>query len=301
MNNNDYTAVCFGEVLWDFLPDGSKQPGGAPMNAAYHLNQLGVPAAMISRIGNDELGKELFDYFTSKKVSGDYIQKDSSHDTSRVLAKVDGNHVTYDIVKPVAWDFIEYNMALEKLVAGARYFIFGSLGARAETSRRTLFELLEIAPFKILDINLRAPHYEKQTLDYLLQHADILKLNADELDLLSGWYGIEGAEKDKIAALQDKFHLNTILTTRGDKGAIILEDGTFYEHPGFVVKVADTIGSGDSFLAAFLSKYIQGAPLNEAVSFASGIGAFIATQHGACPAYTIPRVLDVMKGFVTNV
>ncbi|MBN8785774.1 MAG: carbohydrate kinase [Terrimonas sp.] len=300
MNNNDYTAVCFGEVLWDFLPDGSKQPGGAPMNAAYHLNQLGIPTAMISRIGNDELGKELFDYFTSKKVSGDFIQKDNEHETSRVLAKVDGNHVTYDIVKPVAWDFIEYNMSLEKLVSGAAYFIFGSLGARAEASRRTLFELLEIAPFKILDINLRAPHYERKTLDYLLQHADILKLNNDELQLLGDWYGLKGSEKEFIAALQDKFHLNTILTTRGDKGAIVLEDGKFYEHPGYIVKVADTIGSGDSFLAAFLSKYIESASPDDAVSFAAGMGAFIATKPGACPPYTVPEVLAAIGGFKTN-
>ena len=300
MNNSNYTAVCFGEVLWDFLPDGSKQPGGAPMNVAYHLNQLGISTAMISRIGNDELGKELFDYFTSKKVSGDFIQKDNEHDTSRVLAKVDGNHVTYDIVKPVAWDFITYNMTIEKLVADSRYFIFGSLGARAETSRRTLFELLEIAPLKILDINLRAPHYEKQTLDYLLQHADILKLNIDELDLLAGWYGIDGNEKDKITALQDKFHLNTILATRGDKGAVILENGKFYEHPGFVVKVADTIGSGDSFLAAFLSKYLQGSLINDALTFASGMGAFIATKHGACPSYSVSDVFTAIETFHTN-
>lgn len=300
MDNNDYTAVCFGEILWDFLADGTKMAGGAPMNVAYHLNQLGVPAAMISRIGNDALGKELFDYFTSKKVTGDFIQKDEEHNTSRVLAKVDGNHVTYDIVKPVAWDFITYNMTIEKLVANSRYFIFGSLGARAETSRHTLFELLEIAPFKILDINLRAPHYKKQTLDYLLQHADILKLNAEELELLADWYGIDGSETDKIAALQDKFHFNTVLTTRGEKGAVILEDGKFYEHPGFAVKVADTIGSGDSFLAAFLSKYIQGAPPGETISFASGMGAFIATQKGACPPYTVPQVMDAVKSFVMN-
>ena len=300
MNNNDYTAVCFGEVLWDFLPDGSKQPGGAPMNVAYHLNQLGITTAMISKIGNDALGKELFEYFTSKNVPGKFIQKDNEHDTSRVLAKVDGNHVTYDIVKPVAWDVVEYNMVIEKLVANAMYFIFGSLGARADTSRRTLFELLEIAQFKILDINLRPPHYEKPTLDYLLQHADILKLNNDELQLLAEWYDIKGSEQETIAAIQDKFHLNTILTTRGDKGAIVLEDGKFYEHPGFVVKVADTIGSGDSFLAAFLSKYINSVPLNEAVAFACGMGAFIATQSGACPPYTIQQVLENMKGFVTN-
>lgn len=291
MNNNDYIAVCFGEVLWDFLPDGSKQPGGAPMNVAYHLNQLGMPAAMISRIGNDELGKELLDYFTSKNVSGDYIQNDSEHDTSRVLAKIDDNHVTYDIVKPVAWDFIEYNMALEKLVAGARYFIFGSLGARAETSRRTLFELLEIAPFKILDINLRAPHYDKNTLEYLLQHADLLKLNDDELRLLGDWYGWKAGERDRIMALQDQFHLNTVVVTRGENGAIVLHDGEFCEHPGFKVQVADTIGSGDAFLAGFLSRFIQQHSIPQTLEFACRMGAFMAGHSGACPQYAVADVL----------
>ncbi|MFT3703356.1 MAG: carbohydrate kinase [Agriterribacter sp.] len=300
MNTNDYTAVCFGEILWDFLPDGAKQPGGAPMNVAYHLNQLGLPTAMISRIGNDALGDELFNYFTSKKVTGDFIQRDNIHETSRVLAKLDGNNVTYDIVKPVAWDFIEYNASLQNLVARAQYFIFGSLGIRNETSRQTLMELLEIASQKILDINLRKPHYEKSTLEYLIKHADILKLNNDELELLSEWYGFSGSDQDRILALQDKFHLNTILTTRGDKGAIVISDGNFYEHPGFKVKVADTIGSGDSFLAAFLSKFIKGLPVQQALEFASAMGAFIATQAGACPTYSVSEIEVAVSSFPVN-
>ncbi|MGN6437091.1 MAG: carbohydrate kinase family protein [Agriterribacter sp.] len=294
---NDYTAVCFGEVLWDILPD-AKLPGGAPMNVAYHLNGLNVPTAMISRIGNDELGRELFDYFITKKVPGDFIQKDDSHDTSRVLAKVDGNHVTYDIIKPVAWDFIQYNIQLQKLVAATPYFIYGSLVARNETSRQTLFELLETASHKVLDINLRKPHYEKRTLEYLMQHADLLKLNSDELVLLSDWYGITGSEKEKMQALQQKFHLHTIVNTRGDKGASVLDGDRFAEHSGFKVKVADTIGSGDAFLAGFLSQYIKSVALETALEFGCGMGAFVATHHGACPAYTIAdaeAAIDSMK------
>ena len=300
MNNNDYTAVCFGEILWDFLPDGAKQPGGAPMNVAYHLNQLGVPTAMISKIGNDELGNELFNYFTSKKVTGDFIQRDNKQETSRVLAKLDGNNVTYDIVKPVAWDFIESNGAIQRLVTSAQYFIFGSLGARSEISRQTLFELLEIARQKVLDINMRAPHYDKKTLEYLIRHADILKLNADELQFLGEWFGFSGSDTDKISAMQDKFHLNMILTTRGDKGAIVFHDGKFYEHPGFKVKVADTIGSGDSFLAAFLSKYLHSEPIQNAVDFACGMGGFVATKAGACPAYTLNEAQEEIAQFPKN-
>ena len=94
-----------------------------------------------------------------------------------MLATLNGNEVSYEITEPVAWDFIRYSMQLQKLVASSRYFIFGSLVARNEKSRQTLFELLETAPYKILDINLRSPHYEKKVLEYLMQHADMLKLN----------------------------------------------------------------------------------------------------------------------------
>lgn len=299
MNNNNYTAVCFGEILWDVLPD-KMLPGGAPMNVAYHLNQLGIPAAMISRVGNDDLGQQLLSFITSKNVTGDYVQSDNDHETSRVLAKLDGNSVTYDIVKPVAWDFIEYNRRLQQLITNTPYFIFGSLGARSEISRQTLFELLEVARHKVLDINLRQPHYEKSTLDYLLRHADVLKLNEDELHLLSGWFGFEGGDKEQILAFQDKFHLNTILTTRGDKGAIVLNDGQFYEHPGCKVVVADTIGSGDSFLAAFLSRVIKGSSVAAALEFASGMGAFVATKHGACPVYVAGEAEDEIRSFPVN-
>ncbi len=292
MKENEFTAVCFGEVLFDILPD-KKLPGGAPMNVAYHLNQMGIPTAMVSSIGDDELGNELLDYFTSKKVSGKFIQKDYEHDTSRVLAKVEGNQVTYDIIKPVAWDFIKYNKAIENLVSKARYFIFGSLGARSEVSKRTLFELLEIAPFKILDINLRPPHYENTTLEYLLQHADMLKLNDQELEILSGWYGFSGNEKEQMESLKDKFHFNTVITTRGDKGAAVLHEGGWYEHPGFKVQVADTIGSGDAFLAGYISRFMQQMHTAEILEFACKMGAFMASRPGACPSYTMAEVEEV--------
>ncbi len=283
--NHDCKAVCFGEVLWDILPD-AELPGGAPMNVAYHLNQLGIPATMISRIGRDERGSRLREFIASKSVPVSYIQQDELYDTGTVLATVNNNHVSYDIIQPVAWDFIEYSTSLQKLVAHAPYFIFGSLVSRNDTSRNTLFELLESADRKVLDINLRRPHYEKNTLNHLLQHADILKLNDEELDILSDWYGLNGTEEARIRAIADRFNLDTVITTRGDKGAAVLQDGAFCEHPGYKITVADTIGSGDAFLAGFLSKTIQGTPLDEAVRFACGMGAFIATHHGACPVYT---------------
>lgn len=299
MNSNDCTAVCFGEVLWDILPD-AKLPGGAPMNVAYNLNQLQVPTLMISKTGEDSNGEELLAFIRSKGVGTQFIQKDAVYDTGTVLATLKGNDVSYEIIQPVAWDFIQYSIPLQKLVAATPYFIYGSLVARNETSRQTLFELLETASHKVLDINLRKPHFEKRTLEYLMQHADTLKLNADELILLSDWYNIKGSEKEKMQVLQQKFHLHTVITTRGDKGAAVLDSDKFAEHPGFTVKVADTIGSGDAFLSGFLSKYIQSAPLETALEFGCGMGAFVATHHGACPSYNLSAVEEFIGEMKQN-
>ncbi|HRP33822.1 MAG TPA: carbohydrate kinase [Agriterribacter sp.] len=289
MNNNPYTAVCFGEVLWDILPD-ARLPGGAPMNVAYHLNRLQVPTAMISRTGNDALAEELLQFISSRGLDTSFIQKDEIYDTGTVVATLDGNNVSYEILQPVAWDFIRYSMQVQRLVSSAKYFIFGSLVARNERSAQTLFELLETAPYKVLDINLRKPHYEKKTLEYLVQHADMLKLNSDELHLLGGWYDLRGGENEQMQALQQKFHLNTIITTRGDKGAAVLHDGVYHEHPGFTVKVADTIGSGDAFLAGFISRFMLQPDIPGALEFACKMGAFVAGRHGACPDYNPEEV-----------
>ncbi|PWU03914.1 MAG: carbohydrate kinase [Bacteroidetes bacterium] len=279
-----YKVVCFGEILWDVLPD-KKMPGGAPMNVAYHLNQLEIPTAMISRVGKDALGDEILKFIESKNLSSKYIQYDEEYSTGKVLATLHGNEVSYEILQPVAWDYIRANQNVQDLVSKSEYFIFGSLVARSETSRQTLFQLLEIAPFKILDINLRIPHYDRKVLEYLMQHADLLKLNSAELELISGWYNLMGTEREKMVGIQNKFQLHTIVTTRGEHGAIVLADDNFYEHKGFQVKVADTIGSGDAFLAAFLSKFINSESPEKSIEFASALGAYVATQNGACPNY----------------
>lgn len=294
MNNNDYTAVCFGEVLWDVLPD-AKLPGGAPMNVAYHLNQLEMPTVMVSRVGKDQDGDDILQFIESKKVPTQYIQHDPEYATGKVLATLVNNNATYDILQPVAWDFIQYNMPLQKLVASVPHFIFGSLGARNPTSRQTLFELLEVAQEKILDINLRKPHFDQKTLEYLMQHANILKLNEDELSLLASWYGFKGSEKEQAMALQQKFRLDSIINTRGSKGAFVLREDAFAEHPGFKVKVADTIGSGDAFLAGYLSKVANHSALPEAVEFACAMGAFVAAHSGACPVYLKSEVETKME------
>lgn len=293
-SRNNFPVVCFGETLWDFLP-GGKLPGGAPVNVACHLQKLGNNPAVISRIGTDDLGKELKNVFRLKKIHTDFIQTDNTNPTGKVLARIMDNHeVSYEILQPVAWDFIEWNADLENLVSSADYFVFGSLVTRNSDSKNTLFRCLEFANKKVLDINLRPPHYTRGMVEELLTKADILKLNLAELDLIAGWYKIFANDEDRVQWLKEKFSIDTIIVTKGGDGALLYMNDQFYHHKGYKVDVADTVGSGDAFLAGFISKLIENAQPEEALDFASGLGAFIASRSGACPDYEIKEVYNLM-------
>ena len=291
-----YEAVCFGETLWDFLPEG-KLPGGAPVNVAYHLTKLGKNPAVISRIGDDELGKELKEVFESKNIETEFFQVDKTHPTGQVFATVKENHeVEYEIVKPVAWDFIEFVPEMKPIISAADYFVFGSLASRDEITRKTLFKNLEFAKTKVFDINLRPPHFNKEIIEGLLQKTDILKLNLSELHLVSGWISNQfKSDEDRVNAAAQKYNIETIITTKAGDGAMLFINKKFYYHHGYLVKVVDTIGSGDSFLAAIISKFIDGASPEEALDFASALGAFVASRSGACPDYKIEEVIQLME------
>jgi fructokinase len=288
--NKNHRIVCFGEVLWDILPQGA-EPGGAPMNVAYHAFKLGKNPALITKIGVDNEGKKLLDVFNGFGVCTDYFQIDYDNQTGKVFAEPnEHNEVVYDIVKPVAWDFINNTDELAQLVAKAAFFVFGSLAARTKTSRETLFGLLETAKNKVLDINLRAPHYDKRIVKALLEKADFVKMNLAELELITGWFSKYTDLKDRMRNLRDQFNIQNLVVTMGGDGALLFINDEIIKHAGFKVVVADTVGSGDAFLAGLLSKLIDNAPPETALDFASRMGAFIATQRGACPEYNIETV-----------
>ena len=164
MNKETPKIVCFGEVLWDFLPSG-KVAGGAPMNVAYHATQLGIFTQMISKIGRDELGESLIDFLNKKGVDTKLVQTDDTFSTGTVNVALDANDSpVYEIVAPVAWDYIHVNLMNKSVVKNADAFVFGSLSTRNETSRNALFELLNLTRLKVFDVNLRSPYYNKSLI-----------------------------------------------------------------------------------------------------------------------------------------
>jgi fructokinase len=293
-------VVCYGEILWDILPDQAL-PGGAPMNVAYHLKKLGVEPALITKVGKDGYGEKLVNLLTQSDLTTDYVQVDEKQLTGLVYAKPNEyNEVTYDIVYPSAWDFIHWQDDLAKLVGQSQYFVFGSLTSRSEVSRDTLYQLLELGHTKVLDINLRPPHFNRTNIEYLLNKTDILKMNSSELELISGWYSGVKNSADRMRLLQDRFHIQKLIVTMGGEGAQLLENGEINRHRGHKVQVADTIGSGDAFLAGYLHQLIIHSSSAQALEFASNLGALIATYPGACPDYDTSEITQIVFAEVAH-
>jgi len=285
MLDSSFNVVTYGEVLWDILPTGAV-PGGAPMNVAYHLHKTGQHPALITRIGSDDLGNSLKDYFSNLGVCTDYFQQDELLETGKVFAHLlPNNEVTYDIVSPSAWDFIVEEDRLVELVRLSSYFIYGSLASRSKVSAQTMFKLLAIAPIKVLDLNLRKPHFERPLLEQLLQKADILKLNEAELDFVTSWFAEYYSIEERVQIIRKQYGIQHIVVTLGSKGAYMWMNNQSWWHEGYVVEVEDTIGSGDAFLAGMISQMIAQETPDNILDFACKLGAFIATQKGACPEY----------------
>jgi fructokinase len=288
------TIVCFGEVLWDLLPSG-KAAGGAPMNVAYHANNFGLPAKIISRVGADELGRELRAFLAGKHIPTELIQTDAEHPTGVVQVVLDEKgSPSYEIVQPAAWDFIVPEAAAQSAAASATALVFGSLACRTEQTKNALLQLIEAAPYRVFDVNLRPPFFSQGLLDELLAKASLVKMNDEELEAIAAWHGAAGDEEAKMAALKKHYALDALLVTRGPHGAILLNGDGFFAHGGFPVQVQDTIGSGDAFLGGFLSQMLAGAPPARCLEFACAAGAFVATQKGATPVLDIA----IIDGFI---
>jgi fructokinase len=289
-------VLCVGEVLWDVLPGGAK-PGGAPMNVAIHLKKFGVDVSMASRIGNDISGSKLKDFIEASGLSSFNIQTDDKLQTSKVLVHLDANNnATYEICEPVAWDNLELTDSLKDKAKNAGLIIFGTLAARNEQTRKVIMALLESDARKLVDINLRRPYDKKDIVEAMLRKADIAKLNDEEIVVIAKWYNKHKYdEKSLIRWIAEEYNCKIVVVTRGDHGAIAYNNGEFYDHPGFKVNVVDTVGSGDAFLAGFVASLLNGLGSDEALQFACATGAFVATQSGGTPDYSINDINQIIN------
>ena len=284
---NNTIVVGMGEALWDMLPEG-KKIGGAPANFAYHVSQFGLDSRVVSAVGEDELGVEILKNFHEKKLN--CMIETVPYPTGTVQVELDRNGVPcYDIREGVAWDNIPFTPALEGLARQTRAVCFGSLAQRSVVSRETINRFLDVMPdgegqYKIFDINLRQGFYTKEIICGSMRKCNILKINDEELVTISRMFGYPGIDlQDKCWILLAKYNLRMLILTCGVNGSYVFTPGevSFVETPK--VEVADTVGAGDSFTAAFVASILRGLPVNEAHRLAVATSAFVCTQNGAMP------------------
>ena len=279
--------VGMGEALWDVLPEG-KKIGGAPANFAYHVSQFGLPSCVVSAIGDDKLGAEIIENFNAKGLQ--QLIETVPYPTGTVQVEIDQAGIPqYEIKENVAWDNIPYTARLENLAQRTRAVCFGSLAQRSVVSRTTINRFLDAMPHDndplvVFDVNLRQGFYNKDILCNSMKRCNILKINDEELVTVSRMFGYPGIDlQDKCWILLGKYNLKMLILTCGINGSYVFTPGTVSFHPTPLVEVADTVGAGDSFTAAFISSILKGKTVPEAHKRAVETSAFVCTQQGAMP------------------
>jgi fructokinase len=288
----EFKLVGVGEVLWDLLP-GGRQLGGAPANFAYHAGALGAEAWVVSRVGRDELGRELLRRLEQLGLRTDAVEEDPDVPTGTVTVEVSADgQPHFTIHENVAWDRLGGEAAGRRAVAAADAVCFGTLAQRSEVSLRSIRALLRAAPagsLRIFDVNLRQHYYSREVIEESLALATVLKVNEIELVRLAEMFGLPGDERGQVAELARCYRLRAVAYTRGAGGSLLHSDGCWSERPGQPVKLADTVGAGDSFTAAFALGMLAGWPLDEVHRRASEVAAYACSQPGGTPA--LPELL----------
>ncbi|HJR05654.1 MAG TPA: carbohydrate kinase [Pyrinomonadaceae bacterium] len=281
-------TVGLGELIWDFLPTG-KQLGGAPTNFAYVSRLLGNESVVASRIGNDELGKEALERLNGFGISTEHLQVDREHPTGTVRVRLDERgEANFAVNENSAWDYLEWTSGWAELARKTDVVCFGTLGQRVEQARETIIRFLEATrpgALRVFDVNLRHAFFNAEMLERSLKLATVVKLNQEELLMLGGMLGLGADTEERMAKrLLEQFGLELVAITRGERGSLLVSAEATSDHCGFRVRVRDTIGAGDAFIAALAHYYLRRAPLPHISEAANRMGAWVATQEGATPA-----------------
>ena len=306
-----HLILGIGELLWDVLPAGARQGGipmngssqgflgGAPANFTVMAGRLGNHAAILSRIGRDDLGRKAVELLDPLPADTEFLQVDPAHETGRVTVAFTNGQPEYIIHEPAAWDFLELSDEWVKLAERADAICFGSLAQRGLESRQTIQTLAAQAHAKcvrVFDVNLRAPFYSSEVVQESLELATVMKMNDAEVPLVLGLLGLQafdpqepGALRSAAERLLEEFPtLKMVAVTRGGCGSLLVTRDAWHEHSGIAVTVADTIGAGDAFTAAMTHYMLRGADLATLNKAGNRWGGWVASQPGAMPPLDQP-------------
>jgi len=281
-----FTVVGLGEVLWDLLPAGP-QLGGAPTNFAYQAGALGAHALIVTRVGNDDLGREVIKRLRSMNLPSETVQVDPVRPTGTVRVTLNDEGIAwYTFADNGAWDQLAVTSSALTAVSGANAICFGSLGQRSPVARSSIQQLVAAAPagaLRIFDINLRLDFYSRDVIEQSMRLANVLKLNDEELVVLTDMFSLKGAVRDRLEWFVSAFGFNTVALTRGPSGSLIYQEGRWSEIPPQSVRLEDTVGAGDAFAAALTMGLLSEMDLSALHRIAAEIAGYVCSQPGATP------------------
>lgn len=281
------TIVGIGEFIWDLFQEG-REPGGAVANVVQHAHTMGENAILVSRVGNDTLGKDFFALWKTRGLNASYVTIDDSHPTGTVTITRHANgDASYKPIPDIASDHIPFIPELETLAHTADGVCFGTFGQHHETARQSIRSFLKATKphcLRMYDINIRPNRSSPAVILSSLELATVLKLNDEELSAVASMLQLPGDTRSQLNTLMEKFELQLIALTRGAHGALLLTSGgAVHDHPGFAVKMVDTVGAGDAFTAALMVGVLRHMPLAQLNEFANRVGSYVCTQTGAAP------------------
>ncbi|MEZ6071411.1 MAG: carbohydrate kinase [Pirellulales bacterium] len=281
------TIVGLGEVLWDCFGN-SRRPGGAPANVAFHAQQLGGRGVVCSRVGNDALGEELISHLAGHGLATEFIQHDAHHPTGTVTVdSTDADAPRFTIHTGVAWDHLAFDAPLAQLAREARAVCFGTLAQRSHVTRDTIRQFVDCVDddcLRVFDVNMREQWYDRESIEWSLAHADLAKLNGDEVLRLGALFEIDGDGVAEVAAgLGERLAVPVVCVTRGGEGCLLIGDGETCDGPSDEIEVVDAVGAGDAFTAALVSARLAGWPLERSGRFANDVGRLVVRHEGAMP------------------
>lgn len=282
----NFKIVGLGEVLWDLLPSG-RQLGGAPGNFAYHAHALGASACVITRVGADDLGREIRQRFEQQGIADGTLQLDESAPTGTVTVTLsESGHPNYIIHENVAWDHLAVTPAALKAIRAADAICFGSLAQRGEISRAAIQRLVSAASadsLRVFDINLRQKYFSREVIEQSLRLANVLKLNDGELPFLASIFDLAGSTQKQIESLAKRFSLQVVALTRGAAGSLLYQKGRWSDCPSVPIQIVDTVGAGDSFTAALVMGLLHQMNLDEINALADEVARYVCSCAGATP------------------
>ncbi len=291
--------MVLGEVLWDVFPD-STQLGGAPLNFAAHARRMGHAPLLFSAVGNDDLGRQAVREIQSLELDTSLLQRTERFPTGCAGVSLDAlGQAAFRIERPAAYDALTLSTAEMQTLRDRSpdWLYFGTLFSSLPQGRAILFELLRLVPdaMRFYDLNLRRGFESPPLVRELLEQADVVKMNQDEMCAIHRYLELPAETNAFCAAAAERFGWMAVCVTLGSRGCAVFANGEYHEEPGCPIEVADTVGAGDAFAAALLHGLASDWDIAEIARFANRVGALVASKPGAIPDWT-PAEAAALRG-----